>query len=257
MSSPETGWLSMPWPVTDKVRALTTLRGCLAGVSQAPFERFNLAMHVADHQAHVQQNRHYLVKAAGLPAEPVWMHQVHGNKVINLDDWFACDASRPDVVPQGDAACTRQTGRVCAVLTADCLPVFFCNQQETEVAVAHAGWRGLLAGVLENTLASMQSPASQIQVCFGPAIGPLDFEVGVEVYQAFVEKNPEHQAAFQKLDQAHYLCDIYQLAETALRKVGVKTFSGGDWSTFQSADFYSYRQNTQTGRMASLIWLET
>ena len=158
---------------------------------------------------------------------------------------------------QADASVARAGGVVCAVLTADCLPVFFSNREGTEVAVAHAGWRGLHGGILSNTLAAMQTAATDVVVSLGPAIGPQAFEVGKEVYDAFVSKNQNNSVAFIATDKDHYLCDIYQLARIELSAIGVTGISGGEYCTFNDSNrFYSYRRHNNTGRMASLIWFK-
>jgi YfiH family protein len=141
------------------------------------------------------------------------------------------------------------------VLTADCLPVFFCSRDGSEVAVAHAGWRGLHDGILSNTLAAMKSAAGDVLVSLGPAIGARAFEVGIEVYDVFVGKDPVNSTAFVATDKDHYLCDIYQLARNELSAIGVAGIAGGDYCTFNESErFYSYRRQKNTGRMASLIW---
>jgi len=238
-------WLNKP----ENVSAVTTLIS--GGVSKGAFGEFNLAAHVGDDVSAVIANRAKLVEDLQLSSEPVWLEQVHSNKVICLDEPVA-----HDFTPQADASISATTGAVCAVLTADCLPVFFCDQAGTEVAVAHAGWRGLHAGILSNTVNTMQTPAQKIQVSLGPAIGPLNFEVGEEVFSAFVEKNSLNKAAFVATKKNHYLCDIYQLAGIELQSLGIDKIAGGDFCTYRDKQqFYSYRRQPVTGRMASLIWL--
>jgi len=255
----ESSYLPVNWPQNlagnlRNVSAVTTLiRG---GVSKADYSEFNLATHVGDDPAAVRANRNKLVEDLRLPSEPVWLEQVHSNKVADAD---ALSLSAPaDILPvQVDASVSRTKGVVCAVLTADCLPAFFCNRDGAEIAVAHAGWRGLHEGILSNTLAAMNSTAEDVLVNLGPAIGPKAFEVGTEVYDAFVKKDLKNKAAFVARDKDHYLCDIYQLARIELSAAGVKSISGGDCCTFnESRRFYSYRRRSNTGRMASLIWLK-
>ncbi len=241
-------YLSPDWPGKPvTVQAVTTLR--TGGVSEGGYRSFNLASHVGDDSRAVQRNRERLADQLNLPAAPVWLDQVHSNRVV--------DAASVQSVVAADASISRSKGVVCAVLTADCLPVFFCNRGGTEVAVAHAGWRGLHAGVLTNTVAAMSSPVDQIMVSFGPAIGPQAFEVGEDVLQAFVAKDAVNRSAFATTGrEGHYLCDIYQLAANELRALGIQDISGGRYCTYTDNQlFYSYRKQPATGRMASLIWL--
>ena len=252
MKNLKSSYLPVDWPASrpKNVHAVTTLRN--GGNSTGDYSEFNLAMHVGDDELSVRSNRKKLHDDLKLPAEPVWLEQVHSNKVLRLTTENAADT-----VPVADASVTSKPGIVCAVMTADCLPVFFCNQKGTEVGVAHAGWRGLHAGILSNTLDVMHSPSSEIHVHLGPAIGPLAFEVGREVYQAFLEINPENAPAFVENSKNHYLCDIYQLACIELKSQGVRNITGGGHCTFNENDcFYSFRQQQNTGRMANLIWMD-
>jgi len=248
-------YLPATWPGNSlgkpgNVHACTTLRA--GGVSSGDYGEYNLAAHVDDDLQAVKKNRLQLVRDLKLPAEPVWLEQVHSNKVIIADK-----NTEPQTTIQADASVTGEKGVVCAVLTADCLPVFFCNQSGTEVAVAHAGWRGLHAGIINNTVEAMNSSVDEIQVSLGPAIGPEVFEVGEEVFHAFVDKSRNNQSAFVATSKNHYLCDIYQLARLELQSLGVANIAGGDYCTYSDAQrFYSYRRQEKTGRMASLIWLD-
>lgn len=246
----ELSYLPAAWSnIPGNVTAVTTLRK--GGFSQAEFSEYNLAEHVGDDPVAVKANRAKLLAELQLPAQPVWLEQVHSNRVICADD-----AATGKIV-QADASISRKKGVVCAVMTADCLPVFFCNLAGTEVAVAHAGWRGLHAGILTNTVKTMSAPAAEIQVNLGPAIGPQFFEVGGEVFHAFVSKNSSNAAAFVATKEDHYLCDIYQLARIELQSIAVEKISGGDYCTYGEENrFYSYRRQQVTGRMASLIWLK-
>ena len=247
-------YLSVDWPGNglgkpENVNAVTTLRE--GGMSIGDYSGFNLASHVGDDSQAVKANREKLFKDLSLPSEPVWLEQVHSNKVLTLDDEVTLTTSL-----QADASVTQTKGVVCAVLTADCLPVFFCNQAATEVAIAHAGWRGMHAGIISNTVTSMQSSVDEILVSLGPAIGPQSFEVGEDVFQAFVGKNTVNKSAFVKTKKSHYLCDIYQLARIELQSLGIQQIAGGDYCTYnENHRFYSYRKQANTGRMASLIWL--
>lgn len=234
------------WPAPANVGACSTLRH--GGVSVAPWASFNLGGHVGDDPAHVAANRQRLVDETSLPQMPRWLEQVHGTEVVRLP------ATSEDAL-QADACITSDTGVVCAVMTADCLPVLFCSYDGKEVAAAHAGWRGLCAGVLENTLAQFASPASQIHVWLGPAIGPDAFEVGSEVRAAFMVKDARAQQAFRSTG-AKYFADIWLLAQQRLQAAGVTSVSVTRRCTFHDdGDFFSFRRDGTTGRMASLIWL--
>ncbi|ACT05876.1 protein of unknown function DUF152 [Dickeya chrysanthemi Ech1591] len=234
------------WPAPATVRACSTTR--LGGVSHAPYDSLNLGNHVGDELQHVQNNRQHLVAAAGLPAMPHWLEQVHGTQVINLDQ------ALPDALT-GDAVYTTRSDRVCAVMTADCLPVLFCSADGREVAAAHAGWRGLQAGILEQTLRHFRAGAADIMAWMGPAIGPQKFEVGSEVREAFLHVDPAADCAFAP-QNGKFLADIYQLARLRLQAAGVNQVFGGEYCTVSDAHrFFSYRRDGVTGRMATLIWL--
>ncbi|MFP1754006.1 purine nucleoside phosphorylase YfiH [Lonsdalea quercina] len=233
------------WPAPASIRSCSTTRS--GGSSREPYASLNLGHHVGDDIACVEQNRRRLVADAELPAEPHWLQQVHGTQVVNLDDAF------PGTT--GDAVYTSRQGKVCAVMTADCLPVLFCSLKGNEVAAAHAGWRGLQAGVLEQTLQAFRAAPSDIMAWLGPAIGPQQFEVGAEVREAFMESDPAAAHAFVARDDK-YLADIFQLARLRLRAAGVSRIYGGEYCTVSRPQhFFSYRRDGVTGRMASLIWL--
>jgi YfiH family protein len=239
-------WLTPDWPAPASVKALSTIRQ--GGVSTGVYASLNLGSHVGDEPAAVLRNRLLLEQDAALPATPAWLNQVHGTAVLDLSKWQGELAT-------ADAAVSRQVGQVCLVMTADCLPVLFCNRQGTQVAAAHAGWRGLCEGVLEQTLAHFANPAD-VMVWFGPAIGPGQFEVGAEVRTAFMQKNAGANLAFVPQGDAKYLANIYLLARQRLMAAGVSQFYGGEHCTFSEPElFFSYRRDGQTGRMASCIWL--
>jgi YfiH family protein len=243
-------WLIPDWPAPANVRAFMTTRG--GGVSRPPWDSLNPASHVGDDPAAVAENRRVL--RADLPAEPLWLDQVHGTCVAE---------AAGDEPPCADAGLARQPGHVCAVLTADCLPVLFCDRAGTVVAAAHAGWRGLAAGVLEETVAKMAVPPGEVLAWLGAAIGPDAFEVGDEVREAFVSRHPLTAVAFRPafpgtLDEApkKWLADIYALARIRLAAAGVgEVYGGGLCTVSDPARFYSYRRDGTTGRMASLVWL--
>jgi YfiH family protein len=240
-------WLRPDWPAPARVKACVTTRA--GGVSQAPFDSFNLGDHVEDDPAAVLENRARLTAALGCP--PAWLRQVHGIHVVEAD---------PAGVAQADASWSATSGIACAVMTADCLPVLFCDRTGTRVAAAHAGWRGLASGVLEATLDALNVPAGEVLAWLGPAIGPDAFEVGPEVRAAFVGQQPEAASAFRSshnpLHPERLFADIYALARLRLAARGVTAVYGGGYCTVSDPRFYSYRRVPRTGRFASLIWLE-
>lgn len=248
------------WPAPKNVRSAISLRA--GGVSKAPFNSNNLALHVEDNPAHVLANRQTLVTALNLPCDPLWLEQVHGTDIVYAPNIKGVPKAQG--IPSADGSYTDTANTVCAVLTADCLPVLLCNQSGTHVAAAHAGWRGLCNGILRDSVATFAQHDDQIMAYLGPAIGPQRFEVGAEVLEAFLVKaqNVEHQqaikAAFLPSSAAgKHLADLYALARAELAACGVTAVYGGEYCTFsQPEQFYSYRRDRKTGRNASLIWLE-
>lgn len=241
------------WPAPANVHAVVTTR--IGGVSRAPWDSLNLGTHVGDDPSDVRENRIRLLAALqGIaPAQtPQWLNQVHGTAVVEAEQ----DAQRRAAfLPDADAVTTMQPGLPCVVMTADCLPVFFCDRAGTRVAVAHAGWRGLCDGVLEATLARFTKP-SQVLAWMGPAIGPAAFEVGDEVREAFVARHAGAAAHFRPSpNPGRWLADIYGLARLRLEAAGIAAISGGGLCTVADRErFYSYRRDGQTGRLASVIW---
>ena len=234
------------WPAPASVRVAVTTRA--GGVSHAPYDTFNLGTHVGDDPAVVRANRARLRAALAFPAEPVWLKQVHGVAVV--------DAAQGGVEPEADGAFAAQSGAVCVVLTADCLPVLLCNRAGTKVAALHAGWRGLAGGVIEAGVKAMGVPGNELFAWLGPAIGPQTFEVGPEVHTAFMEQDAQAAQAFRAVREGKYLADIYQLARLRLQRLGVAAVYGGGFCTVAERErFFSYRRDGVTGRMASLIWL--
>ena len=248
-------WLVPDWPAPANIHAATTMR--TGGVSRGAFSSLNPAIHVGDDTNQVGLNRQIIREMLDLPAEPVWLDQVHSNravKVVNPPYPPFEKGGRGDL-QQADASYTDQPGIVCAVLTADCLPLLVSSSDGTQVAAIHAGWRGLLAGVISNTLAAMQE--QDFLVWLGPAIGPNSFEVGAEVRDAFLHKSMEFNPAFKAQNNGKWLADIYQLARVELAAIGITKVYGGTHCTFTDQErFYSYRRDAQTGRMATLIWRE-
>lgn len=251
MATPE---LLLPdWPAPARVRAAVSLRR--GGVSTGCYASLNLGDHVGDDPLAVAENRSRLVtvlQTTGRCGSPQWLRQVHGLTVAEAE---ADPARRANWVPEADAVTTTLAGIPCAIMTADCLPVLFCDVQGSRVAAAHAGWRGLCQGVLEATLARFADPA-QVLCWLGPAIGPEAFEVGGEVAEAFIAQDAAASSAFRALPQGKYLADIYTLARQRLTRAGVTHIHGGGLCTVADAErFYSYRRDRNTGRMASLIWM--
>jgi hypothetical protein len=234
------------WPLPEGVAACSSTR--IGGVSQPPYDSLNLGAHCGDALSDVEENRRLFYAAAALPSKPVWLEQVHGKDVLKL-------TGEPYVSKRADASYSSTPGTVCAVMTADCLPVLFCNKAGTEVAAAHAGWRGLCEGVLEETVACFNDVPENIIAWLGPAIGPEVFEVGPEVREAFMAKDIQADRAFRPSGEK-YIADIYTLARQRLAAIGVNHIYGGDRCTYSEAgDFFSYRRDRTTGRMASFIWL--
>ncbi|EOI3569330.1 purine nucleoside phosphorylase YfiH [Cronobacter dublinensis] len=234
------------WPLPPGVAACSSTRH--GGVSLPPYDALNLGAHCGDNPEHVEENRRRFYQAANFPGAPVWLEQVHGKEVLHL-------TGGPYASKRADASYTRERGTVCAVMTADCLPVLFCDTAGREVAAAHAGWRGLCEGVLEETVSCFEAAPATIQAWLGPAIGPQAFEVGPEVRDAFIAKDAAAAEAFRPHGEK-YLADIYLLARQRLASVGVTAVYGAERCTHsESQDFFSYRRDGTTGRMASFIWL--
>ncbi|HET9484021.1 MAG TPA: peptidoglycan editing factor PgeF [Xanthomonadales bacterium] len=229
------------------VHALTTTRA-LPGASGAPYDRFNLGRSSGDRPEHVEANRARLPGLLGLPSPPLWLRQVHGVDVADADA-----TAGPDE-PVADASVTRTRGRVLAVLTADCLPIVLAAADGSEVAVAHAGWRGLAGGVIGATLAAMRAPPERIHAWLGPAIGAASYEVDALVRDAFAGSGSD--AAFAATRPGHWRCDLHALARLQLAAAGIARVAGAGIDTFAARErFYSYRRDGATGRMATLAWL--
>ena len=249
MTATAIGWIEPDWTAPAHVRVLSTLRG--GGTSTGPYASLNLAAHVGDDPHSVAANRLLLREAAHLPAEPLWLGQVHGVEVVRHDG-----ADAPP--PRADAAYAVEPQRVCAVLTADCLPVVFADRAGSRVGVAHAGWRGLVGGVLEATIAALEASPADLHAWLGPAIGPAAFEVGPEVREAYLASLavPDTVACFVPNERGRYLADLYGLARLVLDAAGVTSIHGGGWCTHEDAQrFYSFRREGVTGRMATLAWI--
>ncbi|MGF1614930.1 MAG: peptidoglycan editing factor PgeF [Gammaproteobacteria bacterium] len=240
-------WITPDWPAPRCVRAFTTTRQ--GGASRPPWIGLNLAHHVGDDPAAVARNRSLLVQAAKLPATPRWLNQVHGTTVVRAGAGIETD-------PEADGIIADEAGELCAVLTADCLPVLLCERAGRCVAAAHAGWRGLAAGILEATIAALGAPADHLLAWLGPAISARCFEVGEEVRERFMKQDSRAAQAFCRTSRQRWQADLYHLARQRLAAVGVHRVYGGAFCTYTDAKhFYSYRRDGRTGRMASIIWL--
>jgi len=237
-------WLIPDWPAPARVKACVSTRA--GGVSLAPFDSLNLGDHVDDNPEAVAENRRRLTDHFSI--QPAWLQQVHGVTVAYAD---------PTAVATADASWTATPGIACTAMTADCLPALFCDRAGTRVAAAHAGWRGLAAGVLEATVESLAVDPAEVLVWLGPAIGPKAFEVGPEVRETFVRQLPETDQAFVPSHNAgKFMADIYMLARLRLAACGVTAVYGGGFCTVTDPRFFSYRRSPRTGRFASLVWLE-
>lgn len=245
------------WPVPASVKSIITTRS--DGVSQSPYASFNLAEHVGDQPDHVEANRRKLLDKIGCPIP--WIHQVHGCDVVMLNsERESLEGGRYDA----DAVTTKTTGVVCAILTADCLPLLICDRNGSQVAAVHAGWRGLAAGIVSKTIQEFTAPAADLMVYLGPAISQSFFQVGEDVVEVFLQREQQKTYAepvsrsFKKdsSEEGKYLADLYRLAKAELNAMGVKAIFGGNYCTYAESDrFYSFRRDGVTGRMASLIWL--
>jgi YfiH family protein len=232
----------------SNVKLLSTQRFIEGGKSTNNFENFNLALHVNDNPDRVLENRKILKKKYDLPSEPQWISQVHSSKCI--------DAANIDSIIEADASFTSKVGVVCAIMTADCLPVFISNKDGTKVGLAHAGWRGLISGVIENLIKSFNSDGDNLLVHLGPAISKESFEVGEEVRRLYLAENNNFERSFMTKNNKIFL-DLYDAARVILDGFQIESISGGDRCTFrESSDFFSYRRDgINSGRMAHLIWM--
>lgn len=230
------------WDAPQNVHAVMTTR--IGGVSQSPYDSFNLATHVEDNLEHVLENRCLLQTKLNLPAEPFWLEQIHSNTVVK--------ASSDLILPKADASFSTQKNVVCVVMTADCLPVLMCSKNGEKIAAVHAGWRGLESGIISKTIEALKT--TDLIVWLGAAIGAQRFEVGNDVRDAFLKKSADYTSAFKK-DGDQWLADIYQLARIELEHLGIRQVYGGEFCTVSDTErFYSYRRDKKTGRMATLIW---
>lgn len=241
--------LAPDWPAPQSVHAAFTLRR--GGVSAPPYDSLNVGLHVGDEVAKVVENRKRISVQLRLPTEPAWIEQVHGTDVRDLD----VDAGAERCGP-ADAVVTHRSGRVCVIQVADCLPVLFTARDGSVAAAAHAGWRGLAAGVLEGTVAALGVEPEEIMAWVGPAISAEHFEVGDDVRQAFLAHDRGSYGAFIENPRGRWQCDLVALARRRLAASGVRAVYGGQWCTYaESSRFFSFRRDGRCGRMAALIWL--
>jgi hypothetical protein len=239
------------WSAPANVLALTTTRLSPepAVASHGAYAEFNLASHVGDDPRQVKQNRQVLQRALKLPAEPVWLQQVHSDRAVEFQQAQAGDL-------EADAVYTRRGNAVCLVQTADCLPVLLCDRAGSVVATVHAGWRGLQQNIIAATIAAMGAPPASLLAWLGPAISANAYEIDESVYRRFVDENALYSSAFQDTRPGHWTLDLYAIARIQLLSLGVPAVYGGGFCTFHDAErFYSFRRDGQTGRMASMIWL--
>jgi len=240
------GWFKPDWPLPNNIQSLCTTRD--NGVSTSPWDSFNLATHVNDDLIAVKQNRQTLKQDANLPSEPEWLNQTHSIKAVELENTDD---------RQADASITRKKNVIAVVLTADCLPLLICNKQGTEVAAVHAGWKGLLDGIVIKTIQSMQSNPEDLLIWLGPAISQKNFEIGDEVKQQFCDQYNNAEQYFIAMSDNKYMADLYGLVRQQLNDLNVNSIYGGDFCSYaQHEKFYSYRRDKVTGRMASLIWIK-
>lgn len=252
-------WIVPDWPAPASVHAISTTRP--GGFSSGPWSSLNLGLNCSDDPLAVGKNRAVLCQY--LPAEPRWLSQAHGTDVFRYPDSATLQAAAVTETvsfatledPVADAQVAYQPGQVCAILTADCLPVLLCNRAGTKVGAAHAGWRGLAAGVLEQTVHALGDPPGQLMAWLGPAIGPSVYEVGNEVRTAFLRRDEQASVAFAQQGD-RWLFDLYTVARQRLQRAGISDISGGNFCTYsEPGRFFSYRRDAVTGRMASLVWL--
>ncbi len=240
-------WLVPEWPAPPNVRAFVTTRA--GGVSVGEYASMNLGASSGDEERNVERNRQ--VVRAHVPTNPRWMVQVHGNQVADLD------IHRESDVPTADAAVSSVAGRVATVLIADCMPVLVADMRGGRVGIAHAGWRGMAAGVIENVVRSLGAPPADVAAWLGPAIGPAAFEVGAEVKEAFERFDPAASSAFVPHAPGKFMGDLYALARQRLARAGVREVHGGGFCTYRDpARFFSYRRAPRSGRMGAFIWIE-
>lgn len=240
-------FIEADWPAPNSIKAYTTTRK--GGFSDAPYESFNLGDHCGDNENLVQHNRELLNKTLHLPHQPIWLSQIHGIEAVAIE--------KTNPATPADAAYTQQINKVCAVLTADCLPILVCDRNATRVAAIHAGWKGLASGVIEATIKKLAIPGKELLVWLGPAISQRAYEVGDEVRAQFINYDADATEAFIPSANQRWMANMYLLAKQRLKKLEISNIYGGNFCTYSQPElFFSYRRDNVTGRMASLIWIE-
>ncbi len=246
VTEPVTGWLPAEWPAPDHVHAGTSLRD--SGFSSDNYSSLNLAMHVGDNAAKVDKNRELLIKQQQLPARPEWLNQTHSNRLSILD--------KDNVDTDADGSYTTIKNNICAVLTADCVPVLLCDKAGTRVAAVHAGWRGISTGIIDNA-AALYSQPEDVLAWIGPCISCVYYEVGSDVFEACMGYSPNTKTAFQQYDEQHWHCDLVSLVKCILANNKIHNIYESGLCTYaDEKNFYSYRRDGVTGRTASMIWME-
>ena len=246
---------SASWPAPSHVKAMTTT--LYGGVSKGKYQSLNLAQHVDDNPEHVSKNRSLLVKGADLPSDPIWLEQVHGTEIIELTHQTVFGLRCNDTVPVADGAFTTRSKIVCAVLTADCMPLLLTNRVGDRVAALHVGWRGLADGMVEAGVQKLDCPPQDIIAWAGPCIGPSAFEIGDEVRQQLGGDDHAYSVSDNSLpDKPKWFANLYDLVGQRLTAIGVEQYSHSSACTYRDQQFFSYRRSGQCGRMASLIWIE-
>jgi len=242
------------WPQPSIIRAYSTTRssGISCGASDGLFDSFNLAKHVNDLEQTVDQNRQLLTKELELPSKPFWLEQIHSTQVVEHAQQNATNK-----IVRADGCYSTKSDQVCVVMTADCLPILFCDKKASWVAAAHAGWRGLADGIIQQTIGKYQGDSNNIIAWLGPAISQKQFEVGADVKAIFIAKNPSFAAYFKPVSNDRFMCDLYSIARLILTEYSIETYGGNHCTFAEENRFYSYRRDGETGRMASLIWIDS
>jgi len=237
------------WAAPSHIHAFTTTR--MGGFSLSPYDSLNFGLHVKDKQADVLQNRKMLTKQQKIPFEPLWLDQQHTSVVVDADTTYTTP-------PKADASVSENCNRICAVMTADCLPILLCTREGTQVAAIHAGWRGLANNIVGETLKHFKCNPSEVLVWLGPAISKKAFEVGEDVYEAFMKDNMASETHFTPAGPEKYFFDMYAAARHQFNNLGVTAITGGEYCTYNDKErFYSYRRDGVTGRMVSMIWMSS
>lgn len=239
-------WIEANWPAPKHIRAGASLR--TGGHSQQPYDELNLAFHVGDNPENVKKNRNTLTKNLLLQSDPVWLEQIHSSKIV-------CINSALENI-EADASYTTTKNKVCTVMTADCVPILFCSDGGTKVAAVHAGWKGICAGIIENSI-KMLTPPESLLAWIGPCISAKHYEIGRDVYESCTNHSTLLEKAFQQRDENHWHCDLVKIIKILLENCGVEAIYECNLCTYENADlFFSYRRDGKTGRTASMVWME-